>query len=214
MRDRISTVLALLMARRDLGIPATPTSVVHTLSYLANVVGPIYRRLHPGFTFVRTHYRAAAFEVVEALDFLYWSGLIERLGEDACVQVTDAAVAMFDDLKGAVGDLRQFTRDIVFTLAAVGASDDRVLGQLLFEEPGFRSTLWKAPKDDEQHLSNDSFFGMPPATRVQAILDRAAQEMLDSDEQSVLRRSVLRAFLDHLVRQAHTDAAARPGGQQ
>ncbi len=210
--DRWSTVLALLVARRELGAEATPSPVVHTLSYLANVVGPIYRRLRPGFTFVRTHYRAAAVGVVEALDFLYWNGLTEYCrSEDGVrgVRATKAAVARLDDLGGSVADLRGFARDIVFTLAAVGASDDRELGQLLFEEPGFRTTLWKVPQDNEQELSNVKFFGMPAATRVHGILDQAAQELLAGDDTSILRRAVLRAFVDHLVRQARAHAATR-----
>lgn len=217
MHDRFSSVLALLIARREVGLEPTPVAVLHTLSYLANVIGPIYRRLHPGFTFVRTHYRAAAYEVVEALDYLHWNGLIVYRAKAAgplSVRVTDATLIVFGELGGSVAELRAFARDIVFTLSAVGASDDMSLGHLLFEEPGFRAALWKSPKDEEQQLSNDSFFGLPPAARAYGVLKRAASDFLSDDQGLLLRRAVLRAFADYLVQQAHkrTDKVDRESG--
>lgn len=214
MKNRATTLLALLAANDRLGQLEIHRTVLVKQAYLAETIRPIYCQWLRSFSFVRYQHGPWSEDIFPHLDVLIFNGLVDVSAVKFMPGRTEARyriTSLGHDILQRVGsnEILKLAFDLVWALQALGIERASTICKLVYEEAEFARIF---AQHKQENIGPESKVPLPSITAannetfvtlatVQAILQSSAKIESTAKPFNLPSREVVRIFLSSLGQQ-------------
>ena len=212
MKNRTTTLLALLAANDLLGQPEVHRTMLVKQVFLAEIIRPLYRIWRKFFSFVRYNYGPFSEDIFSSLDILIFNGLVEvtyfeQRGNrvKARYRITPAGHAELNKVEA--GDIIELANDLVWALQTLGVDQSTKICKIVYQEAEFARIFALHTQEGigpESRIlipaitdaSNDTFVTL---STLQILMQYFSQDSRGGIKYIAPTKEVVRMFLTFLV---------------
>lgn len=216
MKNRSTTVLAILAANDQLGQSAVRRTVLVKQVFLADTIRPLYRVWIRAFSFVRYYYGPFSDDIFESLDTLIFNGLVEvtaferRAGKsEARYKITPVGHEILKQI--GAPEIVALSTDLVWALQCLGVEQAGTICKLVYEEAEFSRIF---SQHNQQGIGAETRVPLPSVTNAdnETFIALAALQELRKlpgtnrrPAPPVKSREIVRLFLQSLAMHFHLE---------